>query len=78
MVAGLSSVVPYSLESESLRRMPANVSGVLMSLEPAVAALAGFVLLGQRLGARELVAIALVIVASIGVTRAAGPPVRDA
>ena len=78
VVAGLSSVVPYSLESESLRRMPANVFGVLMSLEPAVAALAGFVLLGQRLGARELVAIALVIVASIGVTRAAGPPVRDA
>ena len=70
--------MPYSLESESLRRMPANVFGVLMSLEPAVAALAGFVVLGQRLGARELVAIALVIAASIGVTRTAGPPVRDA
>jgi inner membrane transporter RhtA len=77
-VACLSSVVPYSLESESLRRMPANVFGVLMSLEPAVAALAGFVVLGQRLGARELVAIALVIAASIGATRTAGPPVRDA
>jgi inner membrane transporter RhtA len=77
-VACLSSVVPYSLESESLRRMPANVFGVLMSLEPAVAAVAGFVVLGQRLGARELVAIALVITASIGVTRTAGPPVRDA
>ena len=63
-------MIPYSLESESLRRMPANVFGVLMSLEPAVAALAGFVLLGQHLGARELVAIALVVVASIGVTRA--------
>ena len=45
-----------------------------MSLEPAVAALAGFLVLGQRLGARELVAIALVIAASIGVTRT-GPPV---
>src|SRR4051794_34506012 len=77
-VACLSSVVPYSLESESLRRMPANVFGVLMSLEPAVAAVAGFVVLGQRLGAPELVAIALVITASIGVTRTAGPPVRDA
>ena len=63
-VAVLSSVIPYSLETEALRRMPANVFGVLMSLEPAVAALAGFVVLGQRLGARDLVAIALVVAAS--------------
>jgi len=77
-VAVLSSVIPYSLESESLRRMPANVFGVLMSLEPAVAALAGFVVLGQRLSARDVVAIALVIAASIGVTRTATPPVVDA
>lgn len=74
IVAVLSSVIPYSLETEALRRIPARVFGVLMSLEPAVAALAGFVVLGQRLGARELVAIALVIAASIGVTRT-GPPV---
>jgi inner membrane transporter RhtA len=72
-VAVLSSVIPYSLESESLRRLPANVFGVLMSLEPAVAALAGFVVLGQRLSARDLVAIALVIGASVGVTRTAPP-----
>ena len=71
-------MIPYSLESESLRRMPANVFGVLMSLEPAVAALAGFVVLGQHLGARDVVAIALVIAASIGVTRTAAPPVVDA
>jgi inner membrane transporter RhtA len=77
-VACLSSVVPYSLESEALRRMPANVFGVLMSLEPAVAALAGFVVLGQRLGGRDLVAIALVIAASVGATRTAAPPVIDA
>ena len=77
-VALLSSVIPYSLETESLRRLPANVFGVLMSLEPAVAALAGFVVLGQRLSARDLVAIALVVVASIGVTRTATPPVVDA
>lgn len=77
-VAVLSSVIPYSLESESLRRMPANVFGVLMSLEPAVAALAGFVVLGQHLSARDVVAIALVIAASIGVTRTAAPPVIDA
>jgi inner membrane transporter RhtA len=78
-VALMSSVIPYSLESESLRRMPANVFGVLMSLDPAVAAIAGFVLLGQRLGAREIVAIGLVIAASVGVTRtSATPPVVEA
>ena len=68
-VALLSSVIPYSLETEALRRMPANVFGVLMSLEPAVAALAGFLVLSQSLGARELLAIGLVVAASIGVTR---------
>ncbi len=67
----LSSVIPYSLEFEALRRMPANVFGVLMSLEPGVAALAGFVVLGQALGARELAAITLVVAASVGITRAA-------
>ncbi|HVP03518.1 MAG TPA: EamA family transporter [Solirubrobacteraceae bacterium] len=73
-VALLSSVIPYSLETEALRRMPARVFGVLMSLEPAVAALAGFIVLGQSLGARELVAIALVVAASVGVTRSAAVP----
>jgi inner membrane transporter RhtA len=77
-VALLSSVIPYSLESESLRRIPPNVFGVLMSLEPAVAAVAGFVVLGQRLGVREMVAIALVIAASVGVTQAMAPPPVDA
>jgi inner membrane transporter RhtA len=77
-VALMSSVIPYTLESESLRRMPANVFGVLMSLEPAVAALAGFVVLGQRLSARDLVAIALVIAASAGVTRTAAAAPVDA
>lgn len=77
----LSSVVPYSLEFEALRRMPTHVFGVLMSLEPAAAALAGLLILGQALGARELVAIALVVAASAGVTRAAGRsavPILDA
>ena len=64
-------MIPYSLETEALRRMPANVFGVLMSMEPALAALAGFIVLGQDLGAREIVAIALVVAASIGVTRGA-------
>jgi len=67
-VALASSVIPYSLELEALRRLPARVFGVLMSLEPAVAALAGLVVLGQDLGAREWGAIALVVVASAGAT----------
>jgi inner membrane transporter RhtA len=68
VVALLSSVLPYSLELEALRRLPEAVFGVLMSLDPAIAALVGFVALGQDLGARELVAIAMVVVASIGAT----------
>lgn len=75
-VALLSSVIPYSLETEALRRLPANVFGVLMSLEPAVAALAGFLVLGQSLSARDLAAMALVVAASIGVSRTAPPPVE--
>jgi inner membrane transporter RhtA len=66
VVALASSVLPYSLELEALRRLPEAVFGVLMSLEPAVAALAGLVVLGQDLGGRELVAIGMVVVASAG------------
>src|SRR5262249_39119591 len=62
----LSSAIPYSLETEALRRMSPRVFGVLMSLEPAVAALAGWVALGQQLRPRELLGIALVTLASIG------------
>lgn len=68
-----SSVIPYSLEMSALRRMDANVFGVLMSLEPALAALAGLVVLGQGLRGRELVGMACVVAASIGVTRRADP-----
>jgi inner membrane transporter RhtA len=68
-VALASSVIPYSLDLEALRRLPARLFGVLMSLEPAVAALAGLIVLGQELGAREWVAIALVVIASGGATR---------
>jgi inner membrane transporter RhtA len=70
-VALLSSAVPYSLELFALRKMRAAVFGVLMSLEPAVAALSGLVFLGQDLRLREWLAIACVVVASMGVTRAA-------
>ncbi|GAA3977794.1 EamA family transporter [Actinomadura viridis] len=62
----LSSVIPYSLELEALRRMPARVFGILMSLEPAVAALVGVVLLGEILTGRQWVAIGCVIVACAG------------
>jgi inner membrane transporter RhtA len=70
-IALLSSVIPYSLETEALRRLPANVFGVLMSLEPAVAALAGLLILGQSLGALDLVAMGCVVAASAGVSRTA-------
>ncbi len=68
-VAVLSSLIPYSLELEALRRLPASVFGVLMSLEPAAAALAGLVILGQVMKANEWAGMALVIVASAGATR---------
>jgi inner membrane transporter RhtA len=67
----LSSAIPYSFEMEALRRMATSVFGVLMSLEPAMAALAGFVVLGQGLSGRELVGIALVVMASVGASRRA-------
>lgn len=70
----LSSAIPYTLEIEALRRLPNAVFGVMMSLEPAVAALVGFIALGQGLEAIEMVAIGLVIVASAGALRSASTP----
>ena len=67
-VALLSTVIPYSLELEALRKIPPRVFGILMSLEPAAAAAAGWVLLSQALGPRELTALVLVSAASLGVT----------
>ena len=61
-VGVLSSAIPYSFEQEALRRIAPHVFGVLMSLEPGVAALAGLVILGQSLDARAVVGIALVVV----------------
>jgi inner membrane transporter RhtA len=65
-VAMLSSAIPYSLELEALRKLPARVFGVLMSLDPAVAALAGLVVLGERLEMRAVVAIIFVTIAAAG------------
>jgi inner membrane transporter RhtA len=69
----LSSVIPYRLELEALRRVRAGVFGIWMSLEPAVAALVGLLVLSETLLARQWVAIAFVIVACAGASRA-GPP----
>jgi inner membrane transporter RhtA len=77
-VAVLSSALPYALEMEALRRMPTGVFGVLMSLEPGMAALAGYVLLDEGLVAREVVAIMLVVAASAGASRRAAIAPRDA
>ena len=73
----LSSVIPYRLEMETLRRIPARIFGIWMSLEPAVAALVGLVLLGEALAPREWAAIGCVIVASAGAARANGPAPGD-
>ncbi|SER31755.1 inner membrane transporter RhtA [Lentzea xinjiangensis] len=74
-VALMSSVIPYSLELEALRRMPPRVFGILMSLEPAVAAVAGLVLLGEHLAPAQWVAVCCVVIASVGATRSARPDV---
>ncbi|WP_112465471.1 EamA family transporter [Streptomyces triticisoli] len=68
-VALLSSVLPYTLELLALRRLPASTFAVLMSLEPALAATAGFLILGQSLTTPQSIAIALVIAASMGAVR---------
>jgi inner membrane transporter RhtA len=68
-VAVLASVVPYALELAALRRLRTSTFGILMSLGPAVAALVGAVFLSQHLGPAELLAIALVVAASIGANR---------
>jgi inner membrane transporter RhtA len=65
----LSSVIPYRLELESLRRMPMRLFGVWMSMEPAVAALIGLILLGQHLSLTEWLAICCVMVACAGATQ---------
>ena len=62
----LSSIIPYSLELETLRRVPPKVFGIWMSLEPAIAALVGLVMLGQSLSLLEWAAIGCVTVASAG------------
>ncbi|MGH2984788.1 MAG: EamA family transporter [Solirubrobacterales bacterium] len=73
-VALLSSAIPYSLELEALRRLRVGAFGVLMSLEPAIAALVGLVALQQDLAAAEVAGILFVVAASAGVLREPGAP----
>ncbi|WP_344399670.1 EamA family transporter [Streptomyces longisporus] len=68
-VALMSSVLPYTLELLALRRLPASTFAIMMSLEPALAATAGFLILGQSLSLWQAAAIALVIGASMGAVR---------
>ncbi|MCD4524424.1 DMT family transporter [Nocardioides sp. cx-173] len=65
----LSSVIPYTCELVALRSLRPAVFGILMSLEPAAAALAGLVVLHELLTPAQLVAMACVVAASIGATR---------
>jgi inner membrane transporter RhtA len=73
VVALLSSIIPYGLELVALRRMLTRVFGVLMSLEPAAAAISGWIILDQRLGPTEVVALVLVSLASVGITLTSRP-----
>ncbi|MCU1528764.1 MAG: Threonine/homoserine exporter RhtA [Frondihabitans sp.] len=68
VVAVLTSALPYALEMIALRSLPTRVFGVFSSLGPAVAAIAGFVVIGQSLSVRDVVALGLVTLASIAIT----------
>ena len=74
-VALLSSVIPYSLDLEALRKIPPRVFGILMSLEPAMAALVGLVVLQESLHWSQWLAVLCVVAASAGATRNARPDV---
>ncbi|WP_238184931.1 EamA family transporter [Methylobacterium trifolii] len=67
-VAILSSALPYSLEMVALRGLTRQVFGVLLSLEPAIAALAAAVVLGERLTPAQWLAVACIVAASVGIT----------
>jgi len=73
-VAVLSMALPYSLEMMALTRLPTRTFGMLMSLEPALAALCGLVLLHEQLSGLQWLAIAAVIVASAGATLGSTAP----
>ena len=77
VLALMSSALPYSLEMVALRRLDRKSFGVLMSLEPAVAACAGLMLLGERITLVQWLAIGFIIAASIGITAGSRRPARE-
>jgi inner membrane transporter RhtA len=72
VIAVSSSVIPYTCEMYALSRIPIRVFGILMSVEPVVAALAGMIFLHEILTARQILAIAAIVIASIGTTMTLG------
>jgi len=77
LLALLSSAIPFTLEMSVLRRIPAKTFSILMSLEPAVAALSGLVFLHEYLSLNEWIAVALIVIASAGATMKAKNPVPE-
>ena len=67
-LALLSTTIPFTLEFEALKKITARNYGILVSAEPAVAALLGAILLGERIGVPGIVAVACVVIAAIGIT----------
>jgi inner membrane transporter RhtA len=65
-VGVLSSALPYTLEMFALRRLPTHTFGILMSLEPALGAVIGFLLLHESLAPQHILAIAVIVLASAG------------
>jgi inner membrane transporter RhtA len=72
----IATALPLSLETLALKRLTVTAAGVLSSLEPALAAAAGYLVLGQRLAPTEIAGIALVVLASIRAVRTAGDAMR--
>ena len=77
LVGVLSSAIPYSVELMAMERVPPTVFGVLLSLQPFMAALMGFLVLGQHISLLEGAGLLLVIVASVGVTLSGGKPASE-
>jgi inner membrane transporter RhtA len=72
ILAVVSSAIPFSLEMMALRRLPANTFGTMMSIEPAIGALIGMLVLGEVLSLSQWFAIGLIVLASTGAALSAG------